>query len=229
MQKKTVLVETIVLEAPDEEIVDSVRRCFGNDSLIPYINRMKKVRVPKEATRTGVAANTYDDYRLSLISACADVVCVWDTDGKMEVPLISRAKPPFQGGWWVQGGAIFNFQMIAQFALWKLYKEAGQTTDDFDTFISCAPHRGSVRLIAPPLGIYRTAAEDSAPGKVADTLNVAYLALWPTELRFGHDKDHTAVRWVTLPELLADGYLCGHWYPQYLATRALRIVAAAKE
>ena len=71
--------------------------------------------------------------------------------------------------------------------------------------------------------------EDSLPGKVGDTLNLAYLALWPAELPFGHDKDHTAMRWVTLPELLADKDLCGHWYPQRLAIRALEIVKMEKK
>ena len=236
MERPSVEVEGIILEAPDAVIVAAVKDYLmhGKENHL-YPQGMKMVKVPEEATRNGVPADAYDAYRFGLMSACADVVCVRDTNGTLEVPLISRARPPFEGGWWVQGGAVFNFRPIAHFILWRLFREAGLWTLGIDEFsmayfekratgLSC---RG-VRLVVPPLGVYRTAAEDSLPGKVCDTLNVACLTLWSADLPFGHDKDHTALRWVTLPELKANPNLCGHWNPQRLATRALQIVASAK-
>lgn len=231
--------ERVILEVDWEDMILAIRGAKDLQSGLPHNSPaeslpLKSICVPRDATRSGVPAEVYDGYRLGLMSACADVVCVRDTDGKLEVPLISRAKPPFQGGWWVQGGAMHNFRSIRQFLLWKLFRESGNFDGNIEEFVETY-HLGDdslscdgVRLVGFPLGIYRTSAEDILPGKVCDTLNLAYLALWPAGLPFGHDKDHVALRWVTLPELLADKNLCGHWYPQHLATRALQIVAAAK-
>ncbi len=223
-------VETVLIETPIHEMVSSVKkaRAVKQEQIGGAV-----VPIPSDAVRKGVKTEIYDGYRLGLMSACADVVCVRDSEGKLEVPLISRASPPFQGGWWPQGGAIYNFRPITQFILWKLFREAGICKGGIEAFtethfknnatgLSCC----GVQLIVPLLGVYRTAAHDNLPGKVCDTLNVAYLALWPAGLPFGHDEDHSAMRWVTLKELYDDGYLCGHWYPQHLAIRALEIVRA---
>ena len=236
MWRPWVEVEGIILEAPDTTLVAIVKDCLVNgkgNHLFPQ--GMKRVKVPEDATQRGVPAKAYDAYRLGLVSACADAVCVREIDGELQVPLLARANPPFQGGWWVQGGAIFNFRLITKFLLWKVLKEAGQRDGDIHGFLSEEHPLGPLwwhedaHVIPAPLGVYRTAAEDSAPGTACDTLNVAYIVLWSAERPFGHDKDHTALRWVTLPELEADPNLCGHWYPQHLATRALQIVSRAKE
>ncbi len=124
-------VETVLIETPIHEMVSSVKKARAvkqeqtGGTVVP---------IPSDAVREGVKTETYDGYRLGLMSACADVVCVRDTDGKLEVPLISRASTPFQGGWWPQGGAIYSFRPIAQFILWKLFREAGICKGGIEAF-----------------------------------------------------------------------------------------------
>lgn len=234
------LLERIFFETPQETMVTAVRdslACRNGRLTRDYEQRSfsEHIRIPKDATRHGVPVEAYDRYRLGLVSACADVVCVRDTGGKLEVPLISRAKPPFQGGLWMQGGAIFNFHSVPQFLLWKLFRESGNFQGSIEEFVEkyhlddIALECNGVKLVGKSLGVYRTVAEDSMPGKVCDTLNLAYLVLWPADLPFGHDKDHAMLRWVTLPDLERDPDFCGHWYPQRLATRALEIVTVTKD
>ncbi len=239
-ERTSALLERIFFETPQKIMVAAIRnslafqkdctaRDYEQNSCSEYIH------IPNDATRSGVLTESYDGYRLGLMSACADVVCVRETDEKLEVPLIARARPPFRDGWWMQGGAIFNFRSVPQFLLWKLFRESGNFEGSIEEFVEkyhlddAALECNGVQLVGKPLGIYRTTAEDSMPGKVCDTLNLAYLALWPTKLSFGHDKDHTSLRWVTLAELEANPNLCGHWYPQCLAMRALQIVGRAKK
>lgn len=238
MDSQKVLVERIVMETPDVVLADIVRDYFAKGSVTnvfgKYIAGLREIDTPSVATRHGVSPKFYHGYRRGLMSACADVVCVSKRGKELAVPLISRAKPPFQGGWFVQGGAIFNYRLIPQFALWKMLSEAGAIACDMDTFLKVNYPagfwwNGMATILPLPLGVYRTAAEDNLPGEACDTLNIAYLALLSEGFPFGHDSDHTALRWVTLPELEVNPNLCGHWYPHHLATRALQIVAAAKE
>lgn len=234
--KKTLeWLDRTIIKTPDALLIDLVRGCLAGKSLLEsgFTRDLQQVGIPIAATMHGVSTEFYHGYRRGLISACADVVCVSKRGGKWAVPLIFRAHPPFEGVWWVQGGAIFNYRLIQQFAVWKMLTEAGAIACDMDTFLKESysmgySWNGMATFLPLPLGVYRTAAEDNLPGEACDTLNIAYLALLSEDFPFGHDRDHTAVRWVTLPELLADGNLCGHWYPQHLATRALKIVGAAK-
>ncbi|MBI1998854.1 MAG: hypothetical protein HYS73_00785 [Parcubacteria group bacterium] len=233
---KREFIDMIIVETPDAPLIDLARGLLVGKSLLEsgFTTKLQEVEIPAAATRNGIPQRSYHIYRRGLMSACADVVCVRDVGGRPEVPLISRTKPPFQGGWFVQGGAIFNYRLIPCFALWKLLTEARVIACDMDVFLESEfPYglswRGMVSLVPLPLGVYRTAAGDNLPGEACDTLNIAYLALLSDEFPFGYDSDHTAVRWVTLPELLADSNLCGHWYPQHLAIRALQIVMAANQ
>ncbi len=168
---------------------------------------------------------------MGLDSSCADVVLVQERDGVLSVPLIRRAKPPFQGMWWLTGGAIFNYRPVHQFLLWKALKEGGLTTLEIDDFVrekgleddttSC----GGIHIVGC-FGVARTAAEDTdGLGLVCDTMNNCYLGIAERDVAFHHDRAHDDIRWVTT-DTLGD---LGHWYPEWAARRALDICIEARK
>lgn len=219
------LLETLILENDNRVLVRRVGAVLSGNFFARRAADMEINIIPVTATRKGVAQPVYDNYRLGLVSACADVVIV--KDGK--VPLIRRAQSPFGDTWWIMGGAIFNFRPIHQFLLWKIYRECGLEKCTIDEFIakynltddqySCE----GVHFVGY-LGVARTAADDTTdPSKVCDTLNVCGMAVVTTTRTLYHDKDHSAIRWVESEDLKSDPDLCGHWYPQWAAKKALDI------
>lgn len=219
------LLETLILENDKRVLVRRVEKLLSTNIVVAQPDAQMNIEIPVSATRKGVAQPVYDNYRLGLVSACADVVIV--KDGK--VPLIRRAQPPFGDTWWIMGGAIFNFRPIHQFLLWKIYRECGLekcTIDEFITKYNLTDDQYScdgVHFVGY-LGVARTAADDTTdPSKVCDTLNVCGMAVLTTTKTLYHDKDHSAIRWVGREDLRDDPNLCGHWYPQWAAQKALDI------
>lgn len=226
-----VALEGFILGNHQELLVNRVVEILSLEKHRPRtLNVHRAVRIPPEATRAGVSGDVYDAYRLGLASACADVVLVMEVDGEPRVPLIRRARPPFGGCWWIMGGVIFNFRPVQQFLAWKVYRECGLEDLSLDEFVqahnladdqySC----GDVEIIGC-LGVCRTAAEDTV-GKVCDTVNLCYMAIYRGTQELHHDKDHTSVRWVGEKDL-QPGF-CGHWYPEWAATRAIEIYRSAQ-
>ncbi|HLD07422.1 MAG TPA: hypothetical protein VJC16_07900 [Candidatus Nanoarchaeia archaeon] len=193
---------------------------------------LRAVRSNPIATRDGVKPEVYHAYRKGLPSACADVVLVRLTDGITAVPLIKRKAPPFAGCWWIMGGAIFSHRPIRQFLLWKVALETSITEEeDIDKWAQQHKLKDDdvswkgIHIIGW-LGTARTAASDmQGTGRVCDTINQCYLGLVTQEHRFFPDQDHTDIAWRTT---VKPGD-CNHWYPEWAAGKALRIVQAAYE
>lgn len=223
--KVEALLEKVLFEGDYRSVLRRIEAVLRGGTGPKEADNRLNIRVPVSATRKGVTQPAYDGYRLGLVSACADVVIV--KDGK--VPLIRRAQPPFGGMWWIMGGAVFNFRPIHQFLLWKIYKECGLDTLGIEEFIAKykltdADYSCEGVHFVGYLGCARTAAEDTTdPAKVCDTLNVCGMAMITTKRDLYHDKDHSAIRWVDREDLEKEPNLCGHWYPQWAASKALDV------
>lgn len=226
MVKAHVALEGIILEQDDRVLIEKLKLC----QLI--INLETIVPVPDDAKRDVVASNVYDEYRLGLSSACADAVCVQSVGDKLVVPLIFRKNAPFGQTWWVVGGAIANFRPVHQFLLWKIFREYGKARQSLAEFVilnniqETQNQIAGVRIVGC-LGVYRTAAEDCLPGKIADTINLAYLGILPPDFAPLHDCDHCCVK--LFDEDAIKQTSTGHWYPDRLVMRALSIVRRALE
>jgi ADP-ribose pyrophosphatase YjhB (NUDIX family) len=227
MAVPSVLLETVMIEADIGPVTRRVAELFRTSGLAPF-GVKKEVGIPASATRKGVKVEAYDDYRLGLGAACADTVIVKDVDGTPRVPLIRRAQPPFGGTWWIMGGVIFNFRPVEHFLLWKVHRECGLETCAIDEFVqkydladdqcSC----NGIHMVGY-LGFVRTAADDTVdPRKVCDTFNVCGMTvIHGNTQELYHDKDHSAIRWVSMEELTPGS--CGHWYPEWAARKALEV------
>lgn len=230
MSVPMVSVETVIADVPNLQLVGLARAARQNGTYSPIVGDFERVPIPAAATRTSVPENVYDGYRLGLVSACADVVLVQEQAGVPKVPLIRRAQPPFGNEWWVMGGVVFNYRPIHQLLLYKAFQECGNARMTIDEFVARYDLSDSDLFclgvnIVGCLGVCRTVASDMAgTGKVCDTINVCYMAIADPEVPLHHDKDHTAIRWVTMEELMSDW--CGHWYPKWAARKALEIYRA---
>ncbi|MDP3770467.1 MAG: hypothetical protein Q8R40_06045 [bacterium] len=229
----TVALETIILEAHDDDLFSQIviTREWPDIQLsdLSVTPEHSDIKIASHATRSGVHGTVYDAWRLGLTTACADVVLVQEREGRIQVPFIWRKNPPFANCWWIMGGAIFNFRPIQQFLLYKIFAEGGMQTGTFDEFL--ATHQIHDRQysaegihIVGPLGVYRTAAEDTdESGKVCDTINLCYMGTIPSDMQIRHDDAHKGVRWCGITELND----LGHWYPEHVAKRALHIYERA--
>lgn len=229
-----VALETVIVESPEAPLIALVRSLRRTPDAVrnhlPANHRV--VRIPSAATRVGVPGNVYDGYRLGLACACADVVLVREAPGGLpHVPLLRRARPPFEGYWWLMGGAIFNFRPIQHFLMWKVYRECGLEDVEIEEFVqkhALADTQYSCEDldIVGCLGVCRTAAEDTV-GKVCDTTNFCYMGIYRGDRELYHDKDHSDIRWVAERDLTPGSY--GHWYPEWAVSRALRIYWMAQD
>jgi ADP-ribose pyrophosphatase YjhB (NUDIX family) len=221
-----VFLETIIGETEAGKLGHAIVQVFRG--LEKRREGMREVAIPAEATRAGVSRDAYAAGRMGLTSACADVVSVIPGRDPV-VPLIRRTDPPFQGCWWIMGGAVFNGRSLDEFLLWKLFGEGGVFKGNIAEFAD----RAALNPVNPTyegasmvgyMGTYRTAAEDTegTDRPPCDTINVCYMALLPPswEKLLDHDKDHSGLRFATRSNLVFEDS-CGHWYPRHVALRAL--------
>lgn len=157
---------------------------FVEDRQLAFLgDSMQEVQVPS-GHRLGVDESVYLGYRRGLDSACADIVITSrNVHGEPVVLLTRRAKAPFNGVWWVQGGAIHAYRSIIEFVKERAKRECGVEP-----------------LIETLIGIYRTCAEDG----VASTLNLCYCGrIFRADLERSRpvaDRDHSTWKLFTLSE-----------------------------
>lgn len=174
-------------------------------SSIYSIDNQEELDVPEDTPR-GVDPTTYGAYREGLASACADVVVTTTKpDGTHAVIVIKRGSGKcFEGCWWMQGGAIYKFLSMIDFAA-----ERGKVEG------------GSEPIIEALLGVYRTAWSQKG-SEAADTLNVCYVGFVPFgELHLMDDQDHIGVSILTLEDLDELPEDEQHWYPDRVFRLAL--------
>lgn len=193
-----VWLETVILENPH------FRHDWQHHRAQPVtVREMIGVAVPPGHRAGGVPQETYLGYRQGLESACADVVIATILkSGRPAVLGLRRSNPPYNGKWYMPGGAIYAYMPYAEFLREKIRKETG---------LNMNPE--------VLLGVYRNNAEDL----ICSVMALCYAALVPVEtIRTTKPADgHDVWGLFTTDDL--DALLVNetHWYPMHVWRKVL--------
>ena len=199
----TIIFVNMSLASDRQRAVENEKRKLYGGAL-----QYEQVVVPDGHRRGGVEPRFYDGYRAGLDSACSDIVITTLLPGRPpRVPAVLAVKRApgklFGGKWWMQGGAIHSYRLIADFLGERAEKECG-VRYRLEGFI----------------GVFRTCAED----RLGSTINLCYVGFVP----YGDlarlviaDSDHTAVKVLSQDNLNRIPTEERYWYPMHVFRLAL--------
>jgi 8-oxo-dGTP diphosphatase len=128
-----------------------------------------------------------------LPSVTVDVVVVTAVQGRHQVLLIRRGKPPFEGGWALPGGFVEPYEPLEAAARRELMEETGAEPDSLEQLYTFGDPgrdpRGWTISVAYLAGLSGAKVRDWRPQAGSDASEVGWFDLYnPPPLAFDHDR-----------------------------------------